>query len=232
VIIQTWGELIAALDDVLGPRAHAERKIQIVLQGPELPVDEDQNSNEARNTMFELNLAARLQRAGIAVVPGQDTDLEFAYNGIRWFGECKRPYRVETVENNLGEACRQLGERLSASRLAARGLIAVSLSRPVATRVPYIEYSSATVLRQGLRDHVRSLVQLLEDRMQTLARCQAVSGMGLLVGHLIMPAWDVTALMPTTVQHTVGTDVCRDRSGDGECLWMVVDRTFTDHDRA
>ncbi len=209
-------------------RDQAERKIQIVLQGPELPVDEDPNSNHARNTMFELNLGARLQRAGIDVEPGRDADLEFACSGVRWFGECKRPYKVETFENNLAQACRQIGVRLSSSRLAARGLVAVSLSRPLAARVPYIEYSSADVLRQGLKEHVSSLVQLMEERMQVLSHCQAVSGMGFLVGHLIMPAWDVRARLPTTVQHTVCRDICRDRSGDGARLWTRLAPTFNE----
>src|SRR5713101_6294130 len=266
VIIQTWAELLAALDQVLEregsaatfarftedidrhavaltesqelamslsylrsiSRDQAERKIQIVLQGPELPVDEDPNSNHARNTMFELNLGARLQRAGIDVEPGRDADLEFACSGVRWFGECKRPYKVETFENNLAQACRQIGVRLSSSRLAARGLVAVSLSRPLAARVPYIEYSSADVLRQGLKEHVSSLVQLMEERMQVLSHCQAVSGMGFLVGHLIMPAWDVRARLPTTVQHTVCRDICRDRSGDGARLWTRLAPTFNE----
>ena len=214
------------------PQVQAKRKIQVVLQGPELPVDEDENSSHARNTMFELNLAGRLQRAGIDVEPGEDADLEFVYNGVRWFGECKRPFRVDTFESNLGEACRQLGVRLASSNLAARGLIAISLSRPVVTRGAHLEYSSADALREGLKNHVSALVQLMEERMQTLRRCQAVPGLGLLVGHLIMPAWHVSARIPTTVQRTVGTDICRDRSGDGERLWMMIGRTFMRHDRA
>ncbi len=174
----------------------------------------------------ELNLAARLHRAGIEVENGGDADLEFAHGGVRWFGECKRPFKVETVENNLREACRQLGERLSSSHPLGRGLVAISLSRPIATKTPYLEHSSASALRQGLRDHVVALVQLMDARMQVLDRCQAVSRLGLLVGHLIMPAWDVKARLPTSVQHTVGTDICRDHSEDGRRLWTTVERTF------
>jgi hypothetical protein len=205
----------------------ASSKFQALLQGPELPSDEDANSNYARNTMFELNLAARLTRAGLSVEPTGDADLEFMSDGIRWFGECKRPYRIETVESNVRDACRQLGQRLSASRLEARGLIAISLSRPVATRVPYLEYSDPQALRLNLRDHVKGIVQLIEERMQEIAHCRSASQLGLLVGHLIMPAWDVKARLPTSVQQTVGTDICRDGRGDGGRLWEIVKRTFT-----
>jgi hypothetical protein len=51
------------------PSDWARKKLQIVLKGPELPADEDENSSHARNTMFELNLAARIVRAGMDVAP-------------------------------------------------------------------------------------------------------------------------------------------------------------------
>lgn len=221
-------ELVGALSYLQSiSLARARSKLQAVLQGPELPADEDANSNYARNTMFELNLAARLTRAGMSVEPTGDADLEFMSDGIRWFGECKRPYRLETVESNLRDACRQLGERLAECRLAARGLLAISLSRPVATRVSYLEYSDPRALRHNLRDHVRGIVQLIEERMQEITHCRSVSQLGLLVGHLIIPAWDVNARLPTSVQQTVGTDICRDGRGDGARLWRIVRKTFT-----
>jgi hypothetical protein len=208
------------------PADCARRKLQVALRGPELPVDESETSNQARNTIFELNLAARLHRAGLDVEIGGDADLEFTCEGIRWFGECKRPYKVETIEHNLGEACRQLGSRLSASRLAARGLVAISVSRPIATRAPYLEYSSAAELRHQLREHSTSVVRLMEGRMQGIRRCQEVSSVGLLFGHLMMPAWNPADGVIAGVQHSAGTDVCRDGSGDGERLWQVIKRTF------
>lgn len=60
--------------------ARAKKKLQVVLNGPDLPSDEDENSSHARNTMFELNLAARLQRAGLSVDVTGDADLDFTCN--------------------------------------------------------------------------------------------------------------------------------------------------------
>src|SRR5882724_1835787 len=156
----------------------SRRKLRIVLQGPTSPSDEQPQSTEARNTMFELNLAARLQRVGLDVEIGGDADLGFTCNGVRWFRECKRPWKVETIESNIGEACRQLGERLSSSRLAARGLLAISVSRSLATRAPYLEYSGEAELRRTLKDHVSSMVRLMEERMQGIERCHRVGGLG------------------------------------------------------
>lgn len=209
------------------PSPRSRRKLQVALQGPERPSDEVAQSNEARNTMFEFNLAARLHRAGIEVEIGGDADLEFTCGGIRWFGECKRPSKVETIENNIGDACKQLGERLSSSRLAARGLLAISVSRSLATRAPYLEYAGEAELRRTLKEHVSSMVRLMEERMQGMERCRRVGGVGLLVAHVLMPAWDANAGIPTSVQYSAGADVNQDRRGDGERLWGLIERTFS-----
>jgi hypothetical protein len=208
------------------PPERVKKKLKIALGGPELPADEDDSSNHARNTMFELNLAARLHRAGIKVEIGGAPDLEFMCNGVRWFGECKRPYHIETVEKNLAKACEQLGVRLASSRLAARGLLAISISRPLTTRAPYLEYVDETNLKQSLKEHVGAIVGLMESQMRELKQCQGVSGTGLLLAHLIMPAWNPAARMPTGIQYSAGTDVCRDGRGDGERLWRIIQRTF------
>ncbi|MGH7771599.1 MAG: hypothetical protein ACREQA_05125, partial [Candidatus Binatia bacterium] len=42
----------------------AREKLTKILGGPLLPKDEDGNSNEARNTLFEVNLASKLWSAG------------------------------------------------------------------------------------------------------------------------------------------------------------------------
>ena len=210
------------------PPGRAKKKLQIVLKGPDLPADEDGNSNHARNTMFELNLAARLRRAGVAVEIGGDADLDFTYNGLRWFGECKRPYKLENVVNNIGDACQQLGERLASSRLAARGLLAISISRPLTTKAPYLEFSSEEDLRLALKERVGRITQIMQEQMEGLERCRGPrGGFGLLIAHLIMPAWNVRTRMPVGIQYSAGTDIARDGRGDGQRLWDLVDRTFT-----
>ncbi len=206
----------------------AAKKLGIVLKGPELPADEDTASNEARNTMFELNLAARLHRAGLAVdLSGADADLRFTCSGVLWFGECKRPYKIETIENNVGEGCRQLGERLGASRLAARGLLAISVSRPLTTRAAYLEYPSEEELRRTLKERVGHMVRLMEDSTERQERCRRVNKLGLLVGHIHMPGWSPVTRIPTGIQYSAAIDLCRDGSGDGGRVAAALDRTFT-----
>jgi hypothetical protein len=204
----------------------AKRKLKIVLQGPERPQDENANSNEARNTMFELNIGARLHRAGMSVDISHDTDLEFTCGGVRWFGECKRPYEIKNISSNLSAACAQLDKRLRASRLAARGLIAISISRPLAGRARYLEYSGEPELRRSLKEHGSAAVRLMKSELERHEKCRSVGSLGMLVGHLMMPAWDTTVSVPTMVQHSAGANLCRDEKHDGEALWRAIEQTF------
>lgn len=52
------------------------RKLQRILSGPLLPKDENENSNEPRNTLFELNLASKLWKAGLAPSIEMVADIE------------------------------------------------------------------------------------------------------------------------------------------------------------
>jgi hypothetical protein len=210
------------------PQDWAKKKLQVVLNGPELPSDEDENSNHARNTMFELNFAARLQRAGLSMDMSGDADLSFTCNGVRWFGECKRPYKVETIGKNMGIGCQQLGKRLSGSRLTARGLLAISVSRPLTTKAPILEYATEEELQASLMEHVGNMVKIMRDQLETLVPCQATRGsLGLLIAQLIMPGWNLRRQLPVGIQYSAGTDIGTDGRGDGQRLWDIIDRTFT-----
>lgn len=201
------------------------KKLQIVLKGPEVPSDENGSSNHARNTMVELNLAARLHRAGLVVKIGEEADLVFDHGAVRWFGECKRPFKVESIENNLKDACSQLGRRLAGYRLAGKGLLAVSLSRPISTRAPILEFTDAQELRRSLRQHLGEMVTLIRDRMSEFSQC-SIGGLDFLVAHLVLAAWNSREALPTGIQHTMLADLSRDGREEAKRLWTVLEPTF------
>jgi hypothetical protein len=60
-------------------------------KAPLLPNDEDSNSNESRNRLFELNLASKLVRANLNPSLGEP-DLSYEVDGKRFFIACKRPF--------------------------------------------------------------------------------------------------------------------------------------------
>jgi hypothetical protein len=50
-----------------------------------LPDDENENSNEARNTLFELNLVSKIRHAGFDAAPGMNADIECKVGVLNMF---------------------------------------------------------------------------------------------------------------------------------------------------
>jgi hypothetical protein len=105
------------------------RKIAAVLRGPVLPNDEDENSNEARNTLFELNFAAKLRKAGLDASPGMDADIDCTIGGKHLLIECKRPFKEHDIGKQIKKAGKQIKARLKTYPLGSRGIVAISLSK-------------------------------------------------------------------------------------------------------
>jgi len=121
-------------------------KIRKVLSGPLLPKDEDQNSNEARNTLFELSLASKLSAAGLKASLGLGADVECEISGKQVLIECKRPFSGSAINKRIREARKQVESNLKNTRPGSRGVIAVSLSKimnPTDKFFAFLEESSA-----------------------------------------------------------------------------------------
>ncbi len=102
-------------------------KLKKVLKGPSKLSQESSKNNDARNTMFELSLAAELKTRGVNVELGEP-DLAINFPGGRYLVECKRPFRETSVGANVKDAEGQLRAHLKPGQ---HGVIAVSLSRIV-----------------------------------------------------------------------------------------------------
>jgi hypothetical protein len=103
--------------------------------------------------------------------------------------------------------------------------MAVSLSRPLAARMPFLEYGRWEELRSILKDRVGEMVRLMANQLKEV-RSYRPGHVGLLMTHIVIPAWDHSERIPTTVQYSVGTDTCEDGSHDGERLWGLLSTTF------
>lgn len=104
------------------------------LKGPLNPTDETGSSNEGRNTLFELLLAAQFRRVGADIKIGQDADLLIAYGEARLYIECKRPLYADNIPSNVKKARRQLQYRFKTERRSGKhdelgGLVAISISK-------------------------------------------------------------------------------------------------------
>ena len=117
--------LVTVSPDVLTP------KLREILRGPFLPVDEDQNSNQARNVMFELTLASKLWGAGLAPEIGEHPDLRCEIEGRLLLIECKRALSERGLPGLIQRADHQLRRHSTGVTAASHGIVALSVSRIV-----------------------------------------------------------------------------------------------------
>jgi len=146
------------------------RKIATVLDGPVLPNDEDENSNEARNTLFELNLASKLRKAGLDASPGMDADIECTIDGKHLLIECKRPFREQNVGRQIKKAARQLKSRLKTLSSGSRGIVAVSLSKTMNPGDKFFVYSEESSAKDGLSRKLEAVAEHAEVYWSSLGR--------------------------------------------------------------
>lgn len=110
--------------------AVVRRLMRKAVNGPVDPRMETQNSNEPRNTLFELRLGAALHAAGASITLGGLADLVVDHVGFRLYVECKRPLGEHNTARRADEACSQLRARFDAdSHPNAVGMVAISTSR-------------------------------------------------------------------------------------------------------
>jgi hypothetical protein len=104
-------------------------KLERALCGPISPFDEQPKNSEARNTMFELSLAADWKNAGNQVEVGEP-DIKLRAPAALFQTECKRPFSENSVRRNIEDAASQLGKELNKPcNENDYGIIAISLSR-------------------------------------------------------------------------------------------------------
>jgi hypothetical protein len=109
------------------PPGTVKRKLAEVLRGPTLPTDEDPNTNQARNILFELNLASKLWRAGLGPELGEHPDVRCWVDGRALYVHCKRPFSAKGARQAYTDALGQIARDLGSAPEGARGIVALSL---------------------------------------------------------------------------------------------------------
>jgi hypothetical protein len=106
-----------------------KEKLKRALYGPYSPFDEQPKNSSARNTMFELSLAADWKNRGLDVEVGEP-DVRIRFQKATFQIECKRPFSENSVSSNIAEAASQLGDVLELpGNENDYGVVAISLSR-------------------------------------------------------------------------------------------------------
>jgi hypothetical protein len=110
------------------PRYLIRRKLARVLQGPPLPTDENANTTEGRNVLFELTMASKLWRAGLEPQLGEP-DIRCWVDGRAVYVECKRPFSRRGARQAYTDALGQLAAALRDAPVGGRGIVALSITR-------------------------------------------------------------------------------------------------------
>lgn len=138
------------------------RKLRDVLNGPYLPSEEDPNSNQARNILFELNLAAKLWTAGLAPKLGEHPDLSCVTDTAEIFIECKRPFSWPGGEAGLRNAEAQLRSQLPSARGGPHGVVALSVARLVIPGNQLFTFQDEASGRRAAKEVLSQIADRLE----------------------------------------------------------------------
>jgi len=104
-------------------------KLERALCGPISPFDEQPKNSAARNTMFELSLAADWKNSSVDLKVGEP-DIRICFGSAAFQVECKRPFSENSICANIKDAASQLGRELDKpGNENDYGIVAVSLSR-------------------------------------------------------------------------------------------------------
>ena len=99
------------------------------LDGHPDAAEETSKSNQGRNAMFELSIAAAIARQGLKPIFNLDKpDLEFQFEGRRVLMECKRVLSENGIDEAMSLGIRQLRKKVNVSADDV-GLVAVNISR-------------------------------------------------------------------------------------------------------
>ena len=138
-------------------RTVAGDKLVHALGGPLFPSDEGPNTNQPRNLLFELNLAARLWRAGYSPELGEHPDLAVQVADRRLLIQCERPFAWASAQGSFNKAKRQLRRNLAAAPPGSRAVIALSLNRLLHPGDQLMVYSDEGRARRDLADRLETM---------------------------------------------------------------------------
>lgn len=157
------------------------------LGGPANPAVESLGNSHARNSMFELFLAADWKVRGLSVTVGEP-DIELSIKGSRILTECKRPFSKDSVASNIEEAASQIRRHLDRPENAsARGLIVISLTRVITGNILMVEGP------EGKKAVTEKLIDYLaehEKEWRVYRRMTAHPRIVAAMFHLAVP-WDI-----------------------------------------
>lgn len=146
----------------------ARQKLAKILAGPVMPKDEGENSNEPRNTLFEVNLASKAWRAGLKPSLGKLADIEVEIAGKPLFIECKRPLSENGIRTGLKRARKQIDHWVKHKAPGPRGVIAVSVTKSLNPGDKILPYREVAAAKESLSNLLEQLAEANKETLHNL----------------------------------------------------------------
>ena len=129
-------------------------KLKMILQGPFHSWDEDVDLGniEPRNTLFELETAAKFKDAGAKVTGFEDVD--FIFKKTKFNVQCKRIHSEKKVEDNVLVAANQFYRKMKA-RPNLKGIICLSVDK--------LTGKEEMILKVRSPDEIRPKISLISN---------------------------------------------------------------------
>jgi hypothetical protein len=147
-------------------KAGLRDRLEKVLSGQRELAKESLAKAEARNVLFELVMAARIERAGFVVDLDRIEDVFFDLFGRPCFVECKRVQSVNKLETRIEEAAKQIGKRCDDSRNSkARAIIALDISKIENPGTFPLSCETEDQVPQEAKQHLHAFVTLYKSTL-------------------------------------------------------------------
>jgi hypothetical protein len=140
------------------------------LDGPADAAIENENSNQGRNAMFELSMAAVIAKQGLKpILTTSNPDIHFRFLDRCVSVECKRILSPTKLVKNVSEAVKQLRKSVDLDAKAV-GVAAICVSRLCYRGNGFWEVPSADVAQSFLADGLQRIIQRYEPQLKNLVR--------------------------------------------------------------
>ena len=144
-------DVYKAFKNLKGSQCIPERYLKSIVAGSFLSKDEDNATNQARNLLFQLELAALLKSKGIEILDFDDVSFEL--EKAIWNIQCKRPVSSKNLGVNIQGAIVQTKNffEKTITNLDLRGIIAISIDKILETDRNTIVTPNGTSLENYVR---------------------------------------------------------------------------------
>lgn len=138
-------------------KSHVLRRgiLKKMVNGPLLPWEEDpgDGSTQGRNSLFELEVATKLNIPSVEVVGFDDVD--FIYDNTSFNVQCKRLYSPKQISANIAKAAKQFRAKANNNN-GLKGIIALSIDK-------LSDLEESTIIVESYKEASPILGKITED---------------------------------------------------------------------